>query len=113
MAERPAEGKQSWAAQVSYEDETVLVFALKEQDVAEYHYRLYRTLAGLIADKWRSEMAQPYKGLIREELTASIHGEVDDESWQAKQGLIAASGERHARHPSVWRIRSRSLLSTR
>lgn len=88
VAERPAEGKQSWGAQVSYEDETVLVFALKEQDVAEYHYRLYRTLAGLIADKWSSELATAYRGLIREELSSSVHGEVDDDSWQAKQTLI-------------------------
>jgi hypothetical protein len=88
VAERPAEGKQSWAAQISYENETVLVFALKEQDVAEYHYRLYRTLAGLVADKWPSETASSYKGLIREELSASVHGEVDDESWQAKQALL-------------------------
>ena len=43
VAERPADGHQSWASQVSFENETVLVFALKEQDVAEYHYRLYRT----------------------------------------------------------------------
>ncbi len=45
--ERPADGQQSWASQVSFENETVLVFALKEQDVAEYHYRLYRHLAML------------------------------------------------------------------
>ena len=88
VAERPAEGKQSWAAQVSYEDETVLVFALKEQDVAEYHYRLYRTLAGLVADNWSPEASSTYKALLREELGAAVHGEVDDESWQAKQALI-------------------------
>lgn len=88
VAERPAEGRQSWAAQVSYEDETVLVFALKEQDVAEYHYRLYRTLAALVADKWPAEVASQYRGLIREELSASVHGEVDDDSWQTKQSLI-------------------------
>lgn len=88
VAERPAEGHQSWASQVSFENETVLVFALKEQDVAEYHYRLYRRLAALVADHWSNEAAQTYKTIIREELTASIHGEVDDESWQAKQTLL-------------------------
>jgi hypothetical protein len=88
VAERPADGQQSWASQVSFENETVLVFALKEQDVAEYHYRLYRRLAALIADNWSSEAAATYKAIIREELTASIHGEVDDDSWQAKQTLL-------------------------
>jgi hypothetical protein len=88
VAERPADGQQSWASQVSFANETVLVFALKEQDVAEYHYRLYRRLAGLIADKWSPEASSGYKAMIREELTASVHGEVDDESWQAKQMLL-------------------------
>ncbi len=88
VAERPADGHQSWASQVSFENETVLVFALNEQDVAEYHYRLYRRLAALVADNWSTEAASKYKSMIREELTASVHGEVDDESWQAKQALL-------------------------
>lgn len=88
VAERPADGQQSWASQVSFANETVLVFALKEQDVAEYHYRLYRRLAGLVADKWSAEASSGYKAMLREELTASVHGEVDDESWQAKQMLL-------------------------
>lgn len=88
VAERPADGKQSWAAQVSFENETVLVFALKEQDVAEYHYRLYRRLAALIAEKWSPQAAAAYKTMMREELAAAVHGEVDDESWQAKQTLL-------------------------
>lgn len=88
VAERPADGQQSWTSQVSFENETVLVFALKEQDVAEYHYRLYRRLAALVADNnWSTEAAASYKALIREELTTSVHGEVDDDSWQAKQSL--------------------------
>ena len=88
VAERPADGRQSWASQVSFENETVLVFALKEQDVAEYHYRLYRRLAALVAEKWSTEAAASYKQMIRDELTISVHGEVDDESWQAKQALL-------------------------
>lgn len=88
VAERPAEGHQSWASQVSFENETVLVFALKEQDVAEYHYRLYRRLSEIVANSWSEEARSSYKSLVREELTALVHGEVDDESWQAKQTLL-------------------------
>src|SRR6185437_3473394 len=88
VAERPADGQQSWASQVSFANETVLVFALKEQDVAEYHYRLYRRLAGLVAEKWSPDASAGYKAMIREELISSVHGEVDDESWQAKQVLL-------------------------
>ena len=88
VAERPAEGKQSWTSQVSFENETVLVFALKEQEVAEYHYRLYRKLAAFIADKWSGDASAAFKAMIRDELAASVHGEVDDDSWQAKQTLL-------------------------
>jgi hypothetical protein len=88
VAERPADGHQSWASQVSFENETILVFALKEQDVAEYHYRLYRRLSGLVADNWSPDVASSYKALIRDELSNSVHGEVDDDSWQAKQILL-------------------------
>ena len=88
VGERPAEGKQSWTSEVSFENETVLVFALKEQDVAEYHYRLYRRLSALIADKWEAATAEGFRELIRSELEARVHGEVDDDSWKAKQDLL-------------------------
>jgi hypothetical protein len=86
--ERPEEGKQSWASEVRFENETVLVFAFKEHDVAEYHYRLYRRLASLIADNLPSEPWDGYKANLREELNNAVHGEVDEESWQAKQALL-------------------------
>jgi hypothetical protein len=88
VAERPAHGKQSWASQVSFENETVLFFALKEQDVAEYHYRLYRKLAAIVAESWSREARDAFKTVIREELIGMVHGEVDDDSWQAKQALM-------------------------
>jgi hypothetical protein len=88
VEERPAEGKQSWASEVRFENETVLVFAFKEQDVAEYHYRLYRRLATLVADNLPAIPWDGYKAGIREELNGGVHGEVDEESWQAKQALL-------------------------
>ena len=88
VSERPAEGRNSWVSQVSFENETVLVFALKEHDVAEYHYRLFRHLAVLVADKWEPDTSAKYLALIREELNTRVHGEVDEESWQAKQTLL-------------------------
>jgi hypothetical protein len=86
--ERPAEGKQSWASEVRFENETVLVFAFKEQDVAEYHYRLYRRLATLVVGNLPDESWNGYKANIREELNNAVHGEVDEESWQVKQSLL-------------------------
>lgn len=95
VSERPAEGLQSWASQISFDDETVLVFALKEQDVAEYHYRFYRHLAALVAQNWSSQAASEYTSIIREELRTDVHGEVDDDSWQAKQLLLRRAGFKH------------------
>ena len=88
VAERPAVGRQSWASQVSFENETVLFFALKEQDVAEYHYRLYRKLAAIVSETWSNEARSAFKAMIREELIGMVHGEVDDDSWQMKQTLL-------------------------
>lgn len=92
VTERPAEGFQSWASQISFDDETVLVFALQEQDVAEYHYRFYRHLAALVAQNWSEEAAATYMSLLREELRADVHGEVDDDSWHTKQVLLRKAG---------------------
>jgi hypothetical protein len=64
------------------------MFAFKEQDVAEYHYRLYRRLATLVADNLPAPAWDGYKTAIREELNHGVHGEVDEESWQAKQALL-------------------------
>lgn len=88
VGERPAQGKQSWASEVTFENEKVLVFAFKEQDVAEYHYRLYRRLASFIADTWEPRFADMFTTLIKQELEMSVHGEVDDESWHAKQKVL-------------------------
>jgi len=45
-------------------------------------------LAALVTETWSTEVALSYKSAIREELMAGVHGEVDDDSWQAKQALL-------------------------
>ena len=52
----------------------MLIFALKDQNVAEYHYRFYRLIAALTADRWPDEAQTEYSALLREELSASVHG---------------------------------------
>jgi len=86
--ERPPEqGRLSWASQLRSGNEEVLVFALKDQDVAEYHYRFYQLLAGSLADRLLSEEMERYLGVIRDELAGEVHGEVDEESWRRKQTI--------------------------
>src|SRR6202140_210533 len=86
--EKPPENRLSWATQVQFDKEEVLVFALKDQDVSEYHYRFYHVLATLAADHGSEEALAQYSALLREELNARVHGEVDEESWRMKQALL-------------------------
>src|SRR5271170_5914438 len=92
VTEKPPDSRASWAAQVRFDKEEVLVFALKDQDVSEYHYRFYHILATLAADSWSEEAQSQYFALLREELRGRIHGEVDEESWQSKQALLRRDG---------------------
>ena len=112
VSDKPAEGRQSWASQVSFENETVLVFALKEQDVAEYHYRLYRRLAAMVCEKWSTQVASSYKAMIRDELAAGVHGEVDDESWQAKQTLLRRQSDLKRESPLFGDYVRQSFIDT-
>jgi len=86
--EKPPENRLSWATQVRFDGEEVLVFALKDQEVSEYHYRFFHVLASLAGDLWSDEAQARYCGLLREELSARVHGEVDEESWHMKQALL-------------------------
>jgi hypothetical protein len=88
VTERPPDSRASWASQVRFDKEEVLVFALKDQDVSEYHYRFYHVLATLAADHGSDEALLQYSSLLREELNARVHGEVDEESWHMKQALL-------------------------
>lgn len=86
--EKPPENRLSWATHLRIGNEQVLVFALKDQEVAEYHYRFYRLLATLLADRCMDSEYASFLGLLREELTANVHGEVDEESWHSKQAVL-------------------------
>ena len=85
--ERPPEGRLSTFTQLKLGEETVLAFALKDQEVAEYHYRFYHLLATLLADQWSEVVETRYSRLLREEAAADVHGEVDEPSWRLKQSL--------------------------
>jgi len=87
--EKPPENRLSWVTQVRLDNnEEILLFALKDQDVSEYHYRFYHVLATLAANLWSDEAQSKYTTLLREELNAGVHGEVDEESWHLKQALL-------------------------
>src|SRR5713226_908762 len=92
--EKPPEGRISTSTQLRLGEETVLAFALKDQEVAEYHYRFYHLLAALMGEHWSEEVENTYGRVLREELTADAHGEVDEPSWRLKQALRRSSESR-------------------
>jgi hypothetical protein len=86
--DRPSESKVSWTSCVLSKEEAVLAFAVKEQEVADYHYRFYHCLAELIAEHRSPESQQRYAALLREEMNAKVNGEVDEGSWRLKQAIV-------------------------
>ncbi len=86
--EKPPENRLSRASQVRLDHEEILLFALKDQDVSEYHYRFFHVLARLAADVWSGDAQTRYATVLREELNRAVHGEVDEESWHLKQALL-------------------------
>ncbi len=83
-------------------DLLVIVLAIDEVEVAEYHYELYHHLAAYIADTWPPEKLASYSGIVREELSNQMHGEVDEESWQHKQVLLRRHNG-HTRDSKIFR----------
>jgi hypothetical protein len=85
--EKPLHGRISAATQLSLGGETVLAFALKDQEVAEYHYRFYHLLATVLGEHWTEPIETGYSRVMRDELNSDVHGEVDEASWRLKQAL--------------------------
>lgn len=86
--EKPPENRICWLSSVEGEGEEILAFALKDQDVVDYHYRFFGQLARLAGDSSEPEQVNSYYGLLREELSAVVHGEVDERSWRMKQAML-------------------------
>src|SRR5215472_5432896 len=95
--EKPPDGRLSTSTQLKLGDETVLAFALKDQEVAEYHYRFFHLLAAVIGEHGGEDAEERYNRISREELSADAHGEVDEPSWRLKQGLRRSKNAAGAR----------------
>src|ERR1039457_3756505 len=86
--ERPNETRQIPCSRTGTGDTTVLAFGIKDVEVAGYHYQFYNALAALLADRWSLDVQERFYRTLREELSAEIHGEVDEKSWHLKQALL-------------------------
>jgi hypothetical protein len=84
---KPTEERSLASGFVVTENEATLAFAVKDAEVADYHYRFYRTIAELVAGRNGENVPADYSKLMSEELEHSAHGEVDEESWRLKMEL--------------------------
>lgn len=86
--ERPNEARQVRASRRDEGRIALLALSIKDLEVADYHYQFYSALASLVADHWPEEAQERFYRTIREELSAEVHGEVDEASWHLKQALL-------------------------
>jgi len=91
--EKPGEDKTTFAGSVLAGNEALLAFAIKDTEVADYHYRFYRAIAELLAERVDAAQMALFISLLREELSSNVHGEVDEGSWRAKQAISRRSAK--------------------
>jgi len=86
--EKPAENRQMAASRYVSDEIAALIFAIKDEDVSDYHYCFYNAIASLVVRRWHPDTQEAYFRVLREELNSEVHGEVDEKSWHLKQGLL-------------------------
>ncbi len=99
-------------AAVTTPNRVYLAFGVKGQDVAEYHYRLFHRLAELGVSRLGSELTEPFSNIVREELSAGVHGEVDEESWELKRALRRRQKRYHRRTKGFTQYARQALTDT-
>lgn len=86
--EKPSDARQIQFSRLLADKAATLVFAIKEEEVANYHYTFYNAIAMLVAETWPPAAQERFFQVLREELSSEVHGEVDERSWHLKQGLL-------------------------
>ncbi len=85
---KPAEARLALSARVESADFVTIFFTVKGEQVADYHYFFYDEIAALVSHRWPKKVSDAWHGLLREELSNEMHGEVDERSWRLKQALL-------------------------
>jgi hypothetical protein len=85
---KPTEAKLALSARVEQENLITLFFTVKGEQVADYHYFFYDEISAAVSHRWPKNVADAWHGLLREELSSEMHGEVDERSWRLKQALL-------------------------
>lgn len=85
--EKPPDARAMTHLQYVYPTSADLLFGVKDVEMADYHYYFYHQLAMLVENGISESLRVEYQSLLADELSAHIHGEVDEQSWHLKQAL--------------------------
>jgi hypothetical protein len=88
LFEAPAEGKRLDHSELDLNGLAIVAFGINDLEMADYHYHFFGAVAGLVAGRWPQDVQDRYFRQLREELSADVHGEVDEKSWHLKQSLV-------------------------
>lgn len=91
------EQNQAYSVRIVEPERTFLFFAVKNEEISEYHFTFFNELASLVAGSWPAEVREKFLGVVRGELAANVHGEVDEKSWHAKQTLLRRSSTKDSK----------------
>lgn len=86
--EKPPESKLIFATRVDADDFATFFFTVKEEQVSDYHYFLYEALSAVVAQRAPDKVNSEWMELMRSEIEAQVHGEVDERSWRLKQMVL-------------------------
>lgn len=89
-----------------------LAFGLKGREVAEYHYQFFRLMATLAAETCGDDIYEKFDDIVRDELTAGAHGEVDEDSWELKRALLRRQRNLRRRTKGFAKYARRALVDT-
>ena len=109
---RPAAKRQLLAHYLNAADQTFLFLAVKNQDLADYHYVFYNGLANLITQGLSDQQRERFDALVREELTSETHGEVDESSWLLKQDVLRRRADPKRNSKAMRNYRNQALTDT-
>ena len=89
----PNRSRQLASATSEHNGEVFLFLAVKAEDLAEYHYTFYNSLAALVTPRLEAASLERFQALIRDELSIETHGEVDEKSWRLKEKVTQRKGD--------------------